>query len=160
MGKEIERKWLPESNAARELIRGKTPVYLEQGYLSLDPVLRVRKEGETTYFTCKGKGFLEREECNLPISSETYLDLFSKCGGRIIQKYRYRIPFGSYTIELDQFVNPCAGMFLLEIEFPDIREAASFCAPAEFGREVMEDPAYTNAMLSLQFQPSYDTIHD
>ena len=35
---------------------------LEQGYLSVNPVVRVRKEDDTYYLTYKGKGFLEREE--------------------------------------------------------------------------------------------------
>ena len=59
---------------------------LEQGYLNTDPVVRVRKEDDDHYLTYKGKGFLAREEYNLPLNAEAYAHLIQKADGNIIRK--------------------------------------------------------------------------
>ena len=41
---------------------------LEQGYLSTDPVVRVRGEDGRFYLTYKGQGLLARAEYNLPLT--------------------------------------------------------------------------------------------
>ena len=61
---EIERKFLINSLPAD---LNSYPFHLiEQGYLNTDPVVRVRRQDEEFYLTYKGKGFLAREEYNLP----------------------------------------------------------------------------------------------
>ena len=74
---------------------------LEQAYLNTDPVVRVRRENDDFYLTYKGKGFLAREEYNLPLNEEAYYHLREKADGLIISKKRYRIPYNEkLTIEL------------------------------------------------------------
>ena len=51
---------------------------IEQGYLCTDPVMRVRKEDDKYYMTYKGRGFLEREEYNLPLNESAFLHLLPK----------------------------------------------------------------------------------
>lgn len=161
MGFEIERKWLPEEKNAKRLSIGASHVYIEQGYVCTDPVIRVRKEGENKYLTCKGKGFLKREEINLPLSDEAYSSLLCKCENLIIKKERYKIPYeNGLTIELDFFKGEHDGLIILEVEFPDDESARNFSAPDIFGTEVTGNPLYTNACLSLQNPGNCDRIHD
>ncbi len=146
MGKEIERKFLVDELPAN------LDEYdfhdLEQGYLNTAPVVRVRKEDDTYYLTYKGRGFIEREEYNLPLTEEAYLHLVAKTDGKIISKRRYLIPFNGYTIELDVFKEPFAPLVLAEVEFQTLEEANAFVPPAWFGRDVTSEPEYTNSYLS------------
>lgn len=148
MGFEIERKWLPGREYAEKLITGADHAYIEQGYICCSPVLRIRKEGAKKYLTCKGEGFLKREEINLPLSEEAYMDLSSKCEGTVIKKERYFIPYEGYDIELDIFKGKYEGLIILEVEFPDIESAEAFTPPVDFGEEVTGNIEYTNAFLS------------
>ena len=146
MGKEIERKFL-----IRELPAdiNEYPCHeLEQGYLNTDPVVRVRKEDDKYYLTYKGKGFLEREEYNLPLNEESYHHLVEKADGHLITKRRYLIPYEHYTIELDVFEGFLKGRILAEVEFPSVDEATAFVAPDWFAEDVTGDPKYSNSNMS------------
>lgn len=147
---EIERKFLINE---KEINFKEYPHHsLEQGYLSTNPVVRVRKEDDDYYLTYKGKGdALAHEEYNLPLTKESYDHLIQKADGNIITKNRYLIPFGDHlTIELDEFLAPAkvAGVLMAEVEFPTIEEANSFTPPEWFKEEVTYDPFYRNANIS------------
>lgn len=148
---EIERKFLIDT--LPENLASWPSVPIEQAYLCTDPVVRVRRSGEEYYLTCKGPGLLEREECNLTMTRETYLHMLTKAEGNVISKVRYAIPFGGYTIELDVFAPPFAPLVVAEVEFPTVEEAQAFQPPAWFGREVTWDKGYTNASLSARGLP-------
>ena len=143
---EIERKFtvktLPENLADYPCKR------IEQGYLCTDPVVRVRRKGEEYWLTCKGKGFLVREEYELPLTEEAYRHLLAKADGRIITKDRYHIPCGAYTVELDIFGGDLAPLVMAEVEFPSVEAANAFVPPDWFGEDVTENPAYSNSNLS------------
>lgn len=96
---EIERKYLVP--AAPENLSSFPYHEIEQGYLSTEPVVRIRRQDEEYYLTYKSKGLMIREEYNLPLTKESYLHLREKIDGRLISKRRYLIPYGDYTIELD-----------------------------------------------------------
>ena len=121
---------------------------IEQAYLSVDPVVRIRRLDDAYILTCKGEGLLTREEREMPLSAAAYRRLLPKAEGTVIEKDRYRIPCGPYTIELDVFGGALAPLVLAEVEFPTEGEAAAFQPPDWFGTEVTYDPAYTNARLS------------
>ena len=123
---------------------------IEQGYLNTDPVIRVRRQDDEFYMTYKGKGFLAREEYNLPLNREAYEHLITKADGNIICKKRYLIPIKdtSFTIELDIFEGVFAPFIIAEVEFPSIEEAESFTPPAWFKEDVTEDRHYSNSYLS------------
>lgn len=121
---------------------------IEQAYLCTDPVVRVRRKGEEFWLTCKGKGFLAREEFELPLSEEAYCHLMKKTDGLVVVKERYHIPYGDYTIELDVFDGVLAPLVIAEVEFPSVEEAMAFRPPVWFDRDVTEDPEYSNASLS------------
>ncbi len=143
---EIERKFtvkqLPEDLKRYPCKR------IEQGYLCTEPVVRVRRKGEEYWLTCKGKGFLVREEYELPLTEESYRHLLAKADGRVIEKDRYHIPYGAYTVELDVFDGELAPLIIAEVEFPTVEAAEFFVPPDWFGEDVTENPAYSNSNLS------------
>ncbi len=123
---------------------------IEQGYLNTDPVVRVRRQDDEFYMTYKGKGFLAREEYNLPLTREAYEHLLTKADGNIICKKRYLIPIkeSGLTIELDVFDGVFAPLIIAEVEFTSIEEAESFTPPAWFKEDVTNDRHYSNSYLS------------
>lgn len=123
---------------------------MEQGYLNTNPVVRVRKEDNEYYLTYKGKGFLVRQEYNLPLNEEGYYHLVEKSDGIIIRKKRYLIPYGEFTIELDVFGEPYENLVIAEVEFESEEAANDFKPPAWFGEDVTMDPRYHNSNLSRQ----------
>ena len=122
---------------------------IEQGYLSTDPVVRVRKSDDEYYLTYKGKGHIAREEYNLPLTKESYEHLIAKADGNIITKTRYLIPEkDGLTIELDAFHGLFEGLWLAEVEFPSLEAAEAYIPPEWFGPDVSKDSTYHNATMS------------
>ena len=128
---EIERKFLIQKMPS-DLENYKSRL-IEQAYLNVKPVVRVRREDETYYMTYKGGGMMAREEYNLPLDADSYAHLLQKADGNIITKRRYLIPLAPYTIELDVFSGIFEGVIVAEVEFPSIEEAESFSVPDWFG---------------------------
>ena len=123
---------------------------IEQGYLSTNPVVRVRADNDSWYLTYKGGGMMAREEYNLPLTEESYKHLLSKADGNIISKNRYLIPLPPYTVELDVFDGVWEGLVIAEVEFPDLESAKAFVPPDWLGRDVTYDGRYHNSWLSMQ----------
>ena len=90
---EIERKFLLK--ALPDDLSNYPCHRIEQAYLCVDPVIRIRKENDDHYLTYKGHGMLAREEFNLPLSEEAYRHLLTKVDGNIISKKRYLIPLNN-----------------------------------------------------------------
>lgn len=143
---EIERKYLVKT--LPENLDTYPCRQLEQGYLSVAPVVRVRKDNDKYELTYKAKGLMVREEYNLPLTKASYEHLKQKADGRIISKKRYMIPYGAYTIELDIFENDLAPLVLAEVEFATEEEANTFTAPEWFGEDVTFSKQYHNSVLS------------
>lgn len=149
MDMEIERKYLIE-HIPFEL--NDYPYHMiEQAYLSIDPVVRVRREDDTYYLTYKSKGLMAREEYNLPLTEKSYEHLLNKADGRILTKKRYLIPIEGtdYTIELDVFSGVYDGLKLAEVEFTNEDEAMNFVPPKWFGQDVTFTGEYQNSRLAL-----------
>ena len=143
---EIERKFL-----VKELPQDLEQYpcrHIRQVYVSADPVIRARQKDEDYILTVKGEGFLQREEFELPLTREQFKRLAAKAEGQSIEKDRYCIPFGNYTIELDLFAPPFAPLTLAEVEFESVEEANAFLPPNWFGEEVTGEHEYTNAAMS------------
>lgn len=170
---EIERKYLLKK--LPENLNTYTSKKLVQGYLSTEPVVRVRQEGDDFYLTYKSKGLLVREEANLPLNKESFEHLVKKADGIVIEKTRYFIPLiGSATsapgtkpkcddsghfihsgslAELDVFHGELDGLLLVEVEFDSIEQANEFVAPDWFGEDVSESGLYQNSRLSREGLP-------
>lgn len=126
--------------------------HIEQAYLNVEPVIRIRKQDDEYFLTYKGKGLLAREEYNLPLNKESYYHLREKADGTIISKRRYLLPLAApnsdLTIELDVFDEPFSPLVIAEVEFPSEAAANAFLPPEWFDTEVTYDPSYHNSNLS------------
>ena len=122
---------------------------IEQGYLNVSPVIRIRRDNDRHELTYKSGGLMAREEYNLPLTGQAYEHLLSKIDGRLIRKKRYMIPLaGGLTAELDLFEGDLAPLALAEVEFSSEEEALSFTPPSWFGEDVTFSGAYHNSYLS------------
>ena len=133
---EIERKYLLDQ--LPENLTSYPCKKIEQGYLSTEPVVRIRRSDDEYYLTYKSKGLMVREVYNLPLTKESYLHLREKADGVLISKTRYLLPLTGtdLTIELDVFDAPYEGLYLAEVEFPDEASANAFVPPVWFGKDV------------------------
>ena len=143
---EIERKFLIPS--LPQDLEQYPSCHIMQGYLCTNPVIRIRKQDEDYILTYKGSGLMSREEYNLPLNAQAFRSLATKIEGKMIDKTRYRIPYGPYTIELDIFHGALAPLMLAEVEFPSEAEANAFLPPAWFGEDVTFSGKYHNSYLS------------
>ena len=143
---EIERKYLVKEVPSD--LSDYKKCKISQGYLCTAPVVRIRRSDDEYYMTYKGKGLLEREEYNLPLTKEAYEHLLSKADGNIITKKRYLIPYGKFTIELDIFSGRFESLVIAEVEFDSVEEANHFSAPDWFDKDVTENREYSNSYLS------------
>lgn len=129
-------------------------LFIEQGYLNTEPVVRVRRQDDTYYLTYKSSGLLSREEYNLPLNKEAYDHLIQKADGYIITKRRYLIPLeDDLKIELDIFEGTYKGLILAEVEFTSEEQALNFVPPNWFDRDVTFSGEYQNSTLSKSLVP-------
>lgn len=144
---EVEHKFLVRSDQWRDSGSG---VRYRQGYLSVDEgcTVRVRAGGGTGYLTIKGpRRGVTRPEFEYPIPlADAEAMIKTLCGGRVVEKTRYRVPHEGFVWEVDEFHGANAGLVLAEIELE--REGQPFTKPAWVGQEVTEDYRYTNAWLA------------
>lgn len=134
---------------------------LEQGYISTEPVIRIRKSDGQYILTVKSKGLLARQEFEIELEESSYRNLLQKVDGNIVSKRRYIIPLaetegstgdpaldGLLKIELDLFEGVFQGLIYAEVEFPSEAAANDFKAPAWFYKDVTLDGTYHNSTLS------------
>lgn len=160
---EIERKFTLKS--LPENLESYPCHHIEQAYLNVNPVVRVRKEDDEYYMTYKGSGMMAREESNLALNEAAYYHLREKADGNIISKTRYLIPLHnpgfkegfptppadySLTIELDVFDAPFAPLIMAEVEFGSREAAEAFLPPDWFDEEVTYCKEYHNSYMALQ----------
>lgn len=163
---EIERKFLLKK--IPENLDSYSYHLIEQAYLCVTPVIRIRRQDDEYYMTYKGSGMMSREEYNLPLTKEAYEHLLPKADGNVISKKRYLIPLSAkeinpeclsllgdtaLTIELDEFAPPFAPLLLAEIEFPTEEAACAFQMPDWFSEDVTQDVRYHNSYMSAMRFP-------
>lgn len=159
---EIEKKylvkWMP-----KEIENAHVNV-IEQAYLSIHPVLRIRKSNEDYILTYKSHEGIDLNKCGdvcvcneveLALTKESYEHLKTKADGVVISKKRYNIPLAAYSAqygnlkaELDVFYGELEGLALVEVEFESVSEAQEFQQPDWFGEDVSDDGRYRNSFLS------------
>ena len=148
MALEIEHKFLVNGGAYRGLAE---PVFYRQGYLCIDAKkeVRVRMAGENAFITIKSKiNETVRQEFEYSIpAADAQLMLNESCENRIVEKYRYRIPFAGKTWEVDKFLDKNTGSVVAEIELE--YEGEPFEKPDWVRQEVSGDDRYLNAALAL-----------
>ena len=146
MALEIERKFLVTSTAWKTLAAG---VLTRQGFLSTaaERTVRVRIAGAEGFLTVKGRSHgISRAEFEYAIPVEDAAAMLDGlCEKPLIEKTRYRIPFGAHTWEVDEFHGANAGLVVAEVELGSADEKPAL--PAWVGREVSSDARYFNTNL-------------
>jgi adenylate cyclase len=147
MGIEIERKFLVKHAGWKSLATG---VLYSQGYFEkgANVTVRVRIAGDRGYLTLKGRiDAITRKEFEYPIALEDAKEMLQLwCYPRVVEKFRYRIPYAGFIWEVDDFRGLNAGLILAEIELesPD----QPFEKPDWIGEEVSGQPQYYNSTLA------------
>ena len=87
---EIERKYLVHEIPV-DLTKYQVK-HMEQMYVSVKPVIRIRRTDDRRVLTVKSKGLLSRQEFEMDLDEDEYRNLRCKADGNIIEKDRYIIP--------------------------------------------------------------------
>ena len=106
----------------------------------------------TTKCTVGIKGNRKGNVCSefeYKIPYDDFLALTKEANAPTISKTRKVYEYGGRHIEVDFFDNvELGGLVMAEIEFNSFDESEAFIPPAWLGKEVSDDPAYTNRFLS------------
>ena len=144
---EIERKFLMDGFPQGLDILSE--VEIEQGYLSHDPEVRLRKavdkrtEEEEYYITIKGQGDLTRQEIETEISADFYYDVIDMLGFTPVTKDYKTYKLGPWKLEVSKVDGGTRHeFFYAEIEFPTEQDAKEFDPPTFFGREITFNEDY------------------
>lgn len=149
MGKEIERKYLVSDNSfkcvASESHR------MTQGYLSHTPesTVRIRIVDQMKGFvTIKGITIgASRGEWEYEIPVNDAVEMLALCPDEhLIDKIRHIVYHDGKRWEIDEFIRPCPGLVLAEIELT--HEDDKFTIPPFVGVEVTGNPKYYNSNLT------------
>jgi adenylate cyclase len=146
MGIEIERKFLVNGEAWKDLSTGTT---YRQGYLSTEKerTVRVRTINDKGFLTIKGltRG-ASRAEFEYDILADDANQLLDElCLKPLIEKKRYKIQHDGLIWEVDAFFGENDGLIVAEVELES--EDQVFTKPEWVGAEVTGDPRYYNANL-------------
>ena len=146
---EIERRWLMDSFPDDKLPKH-SEAMVEQGYLSTQPVVRIRRSRSAqaeTYILCfKGKGTLAREEVEINLDQTTYQRLLALLPmAPVVKLFKtYRLP-GGEVLECS-LVDPGTdtSFYYAEVEFSTVEQARAFQPPQGLlGEEKTEDPEFS-----------------
>jgi len=146
VNKEVERKWrvlrAPESLGAGAALR--------QGYITEagGTEVRLRAKGGGYKLTVKRGRGLSRTEVEVSLSQEQFEALWPLTDGQRIEKVRYNIPHGPYTIEFDVFSGALEGLLVAEVEFAGEEEARAYVAPDWFGEDLTGRQGWSNGDLA------------
>jgi adenylate cyclase len=150
---EIENKYLVTGEYKLPSIITVQMTTIDQGYISLDPVVRLRKSRDKYELTIKGKGHVSKTEVEKELTRKEFDALWVLTEGKRLKKKRFFVPFGEYTIEFDVFQGHLEGLIMFEVEFKTIEEAANF-DPNKIDwitsfEDVSEDVKYKNNNLAV-----------
>ena len=173
MGLEIERKFtvkeMPENLEQYEVH------VIEQGYLSVVPAIRVRREDDRYYMTYKSyknfgatnngagsdkekapegeakSGDIGKVEYNLPLDENSYEHLVEKADGNVIRKKRYLIPLNEDAFD-EKLLNKNEGL-KTALERGDIKiELDVFDAP--FDGRVLAEVEFPDEESEAAYKPA------
>ena len=145
MGVEIERKFLVLNDLYKTLTK---PLHCIQGYISSNPLTRVRIIADTAFITIKGiNSGIRRSEYEYEISIDDAKNLLSEfCKNPTIEKNRYKITINNTLWEVDEFLKDNLGLVVAEVEL--LHEDDLFDKPDWVGKEISEQERYFNHNLT------------
>ncbi len=123
-----------------------------QGYIAIDRSVsvRVRDAGaKGCTLNLKGGTGGVRVELEWPIDRPQFDALWERTEERRVRKTRHQVPFGGQIAEVDVFADHLDGLTMVEVEFDSDESMAAFEPPPWFGREVTDDPRYSNAVMAV-----------
>ena len=142
--KEIERKFLIDLKKIN--LKSLKKEKIIQGYLSTDPVIRVRIKNNKAFLTIKGPGQISRLELEYSIPIKDAKKLL-KLTNIKVEKTRYLYPFEGKTWEIDIFLGANKGLAMAEVELKSIKE--KFKKPDFVLKEVSLENKFSNAQLAV-----------
>jgi adenylate cyclase len=146
MPREIERKFIPKSDAWRALAHRRQR--MTQAYLASSDRLsvRVRIAGDDAKLNIKAGGLVaSRPEYEYPLPLSEARELLTLAEGPLIDKTRHLVTHGGMTWEVDEFHGDNLGLVVAELELA--REDEPFTLPPWIGVEVTELRRYYNVCL-------------
>ncbi|MBN1685332.1 MAG: NUDIX domain-containing protein [Spirochaetales bacterium] len=154
-GLEIERKFLLHKLPAR--LRKEQGVSFRQGYVSCESAeteVRIRLAGKQSYLTMKkGRGMVRREE-EIQIDRNDFESFWPFTAGARVTKKRYRIVENGTVIEIDEYGDELAGLFVAEVELPPGADFRGIRMPDWLGTEITGIPELTNQYLARHGFPA------
>lgn len=149
MSIEIERKFLVD-NAKWDKIIKPNGVLIHQGYLHSDnnKSIRVRYNNLKGHLTIKGPQVgISRSEFEYEIPIVDAIDLYNNfCEKRVI-KIRYRVEFGDFLWEVDEFMDKNIGLITAEVELKN-ENIQLTNMPDWIIKEVTDNDQYKNSNLA------------
>ena len=151
MGIEIERKFLLKSDEWKAHVT-ETHV-IKQGYLqsgldaSQKSSVRIRISNKLANINVKSaelSSVRQEFEYEIPLHDAEEM-LKTLCGGVVIEKTRYYVPYESHLWEIDVFSGGNTGLEMAEVELGSLQE--HFERPDWLGPEVSHDERYYNNYL-------------
>jgi adenylate cyclase len=147
MSFEIERKFLVRNNDWQQLATKHCDI--RQAYLTIGGKASVRvriRDNSTATLTMKSRpAELRRLELEYPIPMLEAEALMPLRQGSIVEKVRYRIPWGELAWEIDVFSGENEGLVIAEIELADEQQHVEL--PSWIGDEVTGTAQYYNSFL-------------
>jgi CYTH domain-containing protein len=148
---EIERRWLVDAGAAVHLELTDPVAITDRYIIGTRMRLRMMRRGDETVFKLTRK-----YECEDPVARPivtAYLnpaeyEVFAALPALTLGKTRYKVRDGAHEYSLDRFAGPLQGLWLSEIELPDLRQIIALADPPWAVRDVTNDPAYQGANLA------------
>lgn len=154
---EIERKYLLK-RAPRNISEHPFSM-IQQAYLCVEPVIRIRKKDDSYILTYKSAGLMEREEMEVSLTKDSYQHLLKKCDGNVVSKKRHFVPLeNGLTAEVDIFQHGFDGLVLAEVEFESREQADAFVPPSWLNQEVTEDARFQNCNLCMMTENERITL--
>lgn len=154
MAVEIERKFLPASDAWRSVVMRSTRIV--QGYLigaealasgQVKAAVRVRIAGDEAWLTVKAAvAGVERAEFEYPLPVADATAMLQTLCGDVVEKTRHIVPLDGFEFEIDEFLGDNRGLVVIELELDEAAQA--FPRAAWLGREVTDDVHYYNVNLA------------
>lgn len=146
---EIERKWLIKGLPS-EIYKHKYSSNIEQGYISVDPEVRIRAninvlhDGtifDKHFLAIKSNGTLSRMEIEIEISKDNFESLLKLVPGELIMKRYFTYEFAGYTIEMSEVDRQ---WYYAEVEFESEEDAKAFVFPFPdlVIKETTDDPNF------------------
>ena len=158
---EYERKFLlaglPTDLVASDFL------HLVDHYLH-DARLRLRRmstpDGRVLQYKFGQKRALEDGNANGRWMTNLYLDAAEyeqllQLGGDRLEKRRYKFPHGPHHFSLDEFLGPLEGLWIAEIEKPNLTELMAIAPPDFAIREVTAEPTLEGAYLARNGRPGF-----